>query len=102
MNARVEKDVISKKPDWMLLSCGVNDIWYAIWRKDTPLEQYKKEMADLLLKVEKAGIRIMVLTPGIITEDPKYKSNKRLAEYSACSVPLPKNADTGLLMSMRR
>ena len=83
MNARVEKDVISLKPDWMLLSCGVNDIWYAIWRKDTPLEQYKKEMADLLLKVEKAGIRIMVLTPGIITEDPKYKSNKRLAEYSA-------------------
>ena len=28
MLARLEKDVLSKKPQWMTLSCGVNDAWH--------------------------------------------------------------------------
>src|SRR5690349_17494201 len=28
MLARLERDVLSKKPDWMTLSCGVNDVWH--------------------------------------------------------------------------
>lgn len=28
MLARLEADVISKKPQWMTLSCGVNDVWH--------------------------------------------------------------------------
>ena len=28
MLARLEKDVLSKKPQWMTLSCGVNDVWH--------------------------------------------------------------------------
>src|SRR5471032_3390124 len=28
MLARLQNDVISKKPDWMTLSCGVNDVWH--------------------------------------------------------------------------
>lgn len=27
MLARLDASVISKDPDWMLLSCGVNDVW---------------------------------------------------------------------------
>ena len=25
---RLERDVLSKKPQWMTLSCGVNDVWH--------------------------------------------------------------------------
>ena len=28
MLARLDASVISKDPDWMLLSCGVNDVWH--------------------------------------------------------------------------
>ena len=28
MLERLEKDVLSKKPDWLTLSCGVNDVWH--------------------------------------------------------------------------
>jgi lysophospholipase L1-like esterase len=28
MLARLDKDVLSKKPQWMTLSCGVNDVWH--------------------------------------------------------------------------
>jgi lysophospholipase L1-like esterase len=35
MLARLEKDVLRHKPDWMTLSCGVNDVWHT---KPKPLE----------------------------------------------------------------
>jgi len=38
MLARVEKDVIAKKPQWMTLSCGVNDVWHGA--NGVPLENY--------------------------------------------------------------
>ena len=28
MLARLERDVLSKNPQWMTLSCGVNDVWH--------------------------------------------------------------------------
>ena len=28
MLARLDKDVLKHKPDWMTLSCGVNDVWH--------------------------------------------------------------------------
>src|SRR6185436_702383 len=28
MLERLERDVLSKKPQWMTLSCGVNDVWH--------------------------------------------------------------------------
>ncbi len=28
MLARLDEAVISKKPQWMTLSCGVNDVWH--------------------------------------------------------------------------
>ena len=28
MLARLKKDVLDKNPDWMTLSCGVNDVWH--------------------------------------------------------------------------
>src|SRR5688572_15438237 len=40
MLARLEKDVLSKSPQWMTLSCGVNDVWHGA--KGVPLEDYKK------------------------------------------------------------
>src|SRR5581483_2334806 len=35
MLARVDRDVLSKKPQWMTLSCGVNDVWHG--NKGVPL-----------------------------------------------------------------
>ena len=36
MLARLQKDVIAKKPQWMTLSCGVNDVWHGA--KGVPLD----------------------------------------------------------------
>lgn len=39
---RLEKNVLSKKPDWMPLSCGVNDDWHS--KKGVPLDEYKENI----------------------------------------------------------
>ena len=64
----------------MTLSCGVNDVWHG--PKGVPLEQYKKEITELLDKVDKAGIKVMILTATMIFEDPNNGLNQNLAPYN--------------------
>ncbi len=40
MLERLERDVLSKKPQWMTLSCGVNDVWHGA--RGVALDEYKK------------------------------------------------------------
>lgn len=79
MNARMEKDVTAKKAQWMTLSCGVNDVWHG--KNGVPLEQYKKEVTQIFDKADKAGIKVVVLTPTMIREDPEGSLNKQLVPY---------------------
>src|SRR5688500_16435305 len=48
MLERLERDVLSKKPQWMTLSCGVNDVWHGV--KGVPFEDYKKNIRELVDK----------------------------------------------------
>jgi lysophospholipase L1-like esterase len=80
MLARLERDVIDKKPDWMTLSCGVNDVWHGA--KGVPLEQYKQNITQIVEKAQAAGIKVMILTATMITENPKEPNNEKLAAYN--------------------
>ena len=95
MLARVEKDVIDKKPQWMTLSCGVNDVWHG--DRGVPLADYKANITALLDKVDAAGIKVMILTATMITEDPAAPNNLRLAPYNAFLRQLAK--DRGYLLA---
>jgi len=44
MLARLEKDVLNHQPDWMTLSCGVNDVWHG--KNGVELEPYTKNVTD--------------------------------------------------------
>ncbi len=46
MLARLDRDVLSKKPDWMTLSCGVNDVWHG--EKGIPLDRYKSNITAIV------------------------------------------------------
>jgi lysophospholipase L1-like esterase len=80
MLARVQRDVIDKKPDWMTLSCGVNDVWHGA--KGVPLDQYKQNITQIVEKVQAAGIKVMILTATMITENPEEPNNQKLAAYN--------------------
>lgn len=77
---RLDKDVISKKPQWMTLSCGVNDVWHGA--NGVPLDEYQTNIGAILDKCKQAGIKVMILTPTMIGENPPDNdNNKKLAQY---------------------
>jgi lysophospholipase L1-like esterase len=81
MLARLEKDVLKHKPDWMTLSCGVNDVWHG--KRGVLLEPYKKNITEIVTRAQAAGIKVMILTSTMIREDQSNDLNKKLAPYNA-------------------
>jgi lysophospholipase L1-like esterase len=100
MLARLDRDVLSKKPHWMTLSCGVNDVWHGV--KGVPLDDaqaaaqsyqkrsemepekgtYEKNIAQIVDKAKSAGVQVVILTATPIKEDLGNEENKKLAPYN--------------------
>ncbi len=97
MLARLDKDVLSKKPQWMTLSCGVNDVWHG--PRGVPLDDamaasgtydanvatrgtYKKNITAIIDQAAAAGIKPVVLTATVIQEKLDNKENGLLAPYN--------------------
>jgi lysophospholipase L1-like esterase len=89
MLARLEKDVLSKKPDWMTLSSGVNDVWHGAG--GVKLEDYKKNMTAIVDQAQAAGVKVMILTSTMIREDQNNDLNGRLLPYNAFLKELAKS-----------
>jgi len=81
MLARLTRDVISKKPTWMTLSCGVNDVWHGVNGVDLPT--YKTNIGSILDQVTAANIKPVILTSTMIHELPTDALNVKLADYNA-------------------
>jgi acyl-CoA thioesterase I len=80
---RFDRDVVKLKPAVVTINVGINDVWHCL---DKPhdakkLAAYKKNIAALVDQAQQAGIRVILLTPAIIGEDPNTEGNKRLAAY---------------------
>ena len=80
MLARLEKDVLSKKPDWMTLSCGVNDVWHGA--KGVSLEDYKVNITKIVDQCQAAGVKVMILTATMIKETQTNELNQKLVSYN--------------------
>jgi lysophospholipase L1-like esterase len=99
MLERLDRDVLGKKPDWMTLSCGVNDVWHG--DKGVPLDNaqaaagkyelrpgepakgtYKANITAIVDKAQAAGVKVMILTATVIGEELDNDNNKKLAPYN--------------------
>ena len=97
MLARLDKDVLSKKPQWMTLSCGVNDVWHG--PRGVPLDDamaksgtydekvgtrgtYKKNITAIIDQTTAAGVKPVMLTATVIHENLDSKENGLLAPYN--------------------
>ena len=81
MLARLDRDVLKHKPDWMTLSCGVNDVWHGA--RGVALEPYKKNITEIVTRAQAAGVKVMLLTSTMIGEDQSNARNQKLAGYNA-------------------
>jgi len=80
MLARLKKDVIDRHPNWVSISCGVNDVWHG--ERGVPLPEYNKNMTQIVERCRAAGIKIVLLTATPIHENPNSKENQKLAAYN--------------------
>jgi len=79
MLARLDRDVITKKPDWMTLSCGVNDVMHGV--NGVELDKYKQNIASIVNKAKAAGINVVILTSTPIGEEDN-DNNRKLTAYN--------------------
>lgn len=79
MRARLEKDVLAAHPDWMTLSCGVNDVGHS---PGVALDEYKANITDMVDRAQAAGIKVLVLTSTLIYEDAENDVNQNAIPYN--------------------
>jgi lysophospholipase L1-like esterase len=77
---RLDRDVLSKKPDWMTLSCGVNDVWHGT--NGVPLDRYQHNITKIVEQCQAAGVKVMILTATMIGEDQSNANNQKLVAYN--------------------
>jgi len=94
MLLRLEGDVLSHKPDWVVLAVGVNDIWHgdptvkiSVFQPKpgmgVGLEDYKKYVTRIVERTRAAGAKVILTTITPIKEDPDFKLNVKSREYNA-------------------
>ncbi|MDR1191231.1 MAG: SGNH/GDSL hydrolase family protein [Verrucomicrobiales bacterium] len=79
MLARLDNDVLDKKPTWMTLSCGVNDVWHGANGVD--LESYQKNITAIVDQATAKGVKVVILTATPIREQDNA-DNEKLAGYN--------------------
>jgi acyl-CoA thioesterase I len=80
---RFDKDVVQQKPAFVTISIGINDVWHRLKnpRDENVLADYKKNVGRMVDAAERAGIKVILLTPTVIQEDAESEGNKRLVSY---------------------
>lgn len=87
LQARLEKDVLERKPTLVVIYIGINDVWH--WRRSggTPKDIYETGLRDIVGRIRSAGANVVLCTPSVIGEktDGSNQFDAMLEEYSAIS-----------------
>jgi lysophospholipase L1-like esterase len=78
--ARLDRDVIAKKPSWLALSCGLNDVW--LGGRGIALEPFRDNVTAIVERTQAAGIKVLILTSTMIGEDPANPHNQKAVAYN--------------------
>lgn len=82
MLKRLKGSVIDKKPTWMTLSCGVNDVWHSSRGAGVSLEDYQKNITQIVDQAQQAGIKVVMLTATLIGPKTDDKLNTMARPYN--------------------
>jgi lysophospholipase L1-like esterase len=87
LQARIERDVLSKKPTVVFIYIGINDVWHSIRGQGTPKDKYEAGLREIIGKLKKAGATVILATPTTIGEKPDGTNplDPMLEQYAAIS-----------------
>ena len=91
MLARLDRDVLSKKPNWMTLSCGINDVWNLgnANGKGVELDEFRRNVGEILDRCAASNCTVVVMTTTLFESrgksaavSEKDERNVRIAAYN--------------------
>jgi acyl-CoA thioesterase-1 len=80
---RFQRDVVDRKPTVVSISIGINDVAHRLGapHDENVLKAYKQNVAKMVGMAQSKGIKVILLTPTLIEENPAAEGNKRLVRY---------------------
>ena len=82
---RLEDDVLSKKPDIVVIWVGVNDVWHkSTYGTGTDQDKFEKFYNALIKKIQAANAQVIICTPAAIGEKTDFTNSQDgdLNQYS--------------------
>ena len=97
--ARVDRDVIARKPDVVVIYIGINDVWHSQNGRGTPKGEFEKGLETLVEKIRHAGAKVILCTPTVIGEKKAgtNKLDEMLDEYADVTRAVAAKAKTSLV-----
>jgi lysophospholipase L1-like esterase len=86
LEKRLERDVLEKKPDVVVIYIGINDVWHSLRGRGTPKDEFEQGLHRLIEQIRKAtGATVVLCTPSVIGEktDGSNQLDEMLEEYAA-------------------
>ncbi len=96
---RLDRDVLEKKPNVVVIYIGINDVWHSQNGQGTSKDDFEKGLRSILARIEKAGARPILCTASVIGEktDGSNGLDKMLDEYCDISRAVAKVTKTQLI-----
>ena len=69
----------------------MNDVWHGQRGQGVELEDYKKNITEIVDKAQAAGVNVIILTSTMIKEDQSNELNQKLKSYNDFLIQLAKN-----------
>jgi lysophospholipase L1-like esterase len=99
LEARLDRDVLQRKPTIVVIYVGINDVWhFQLGIGGTTKERYESGLRTLIARINAAGAKAVLCTPSVIGEkaDGSNALDRQLDEYAAISRTVA--ASTGTLL----
>lgn len=99
LEARLDKDVLAKKPSVVVIYIGINDVWHTKNGRGTPADKFEAGLKSLIKRCTDAGARVVLSTASVIGEkhDGSNELDKLLAEFCEISRKVAMETGTTLL-----
>jgi lysophospholipase L1-like esterase len=87
LEARLDRDVLEKKPTLVVIYIGINDVWHSLQNRGTSKADFEKGLRQIIKRIQGAGARVILCTPSVIGEkqDGANSLDPMLDEYSQIS-----------------
>lgn len=98
LQARLEKDILSKNPTVVFIYIGINDVWHSQNGKGTAKDKFESGLKDIISQISTNGATVILCTPSTIGEktDGSNPLDSMLEEYSAISRRVAKELNVTL------